>query len=95
VYALMGGKPQDLPDRYKAGNPGDLLPFQVPQLLIQGTADDQISPELPTRWAEMSRRQGGQVTVSILPSADHFDVVDPESKAWGTVRDGVRKIISL
>lgn len=95
VYALMGGKPGDLPERYKAGNPGDLLPFQVPQLLIQGTADDQIPAELPSRWAEMSRRRGGQVTVSILPSADHFDVVDPESKAWGTVRDGVRKIFSL
>jgi acetyl esterase/lipase len=94
VYALMGGKPQDLQDRYKAGNPGDLLPFQVQQLLIQGTADDQIPSELPSRWAEMSRRQGGQVTVSILPSADHFDVVDPESRAWGTVRDGVRKLIS-
>ncbi len=94
VYALMGGKPQDLPDRYKAGNPGDLLPFQVPQVLIQGTADDQIPSELPLRWAEMSRRQGGQVTISILPSADHFDVVDPESRAWGTVREGVWKLIS-
>jgi len=90
----MGGKPQDLPDRYKAGNPGDLLPFQVPQVLIQGTADDQIPSELPLRWAEMSRRQGGQVTISILPSADHFDVVDPESRAWGTVREGVWKLIS-
>jgi acetyl esterase/lipase len=94
VYALMGGKPGDLADRYQAGNPGDLLPFQVPQLLIQGTADDQIPAELPSRWAEMSRRQGNQVTVSILPSADHFDVVDPESKAWGTVRDGVRKLLA-
>ena len=92
VYALMGGRPQELPDRYKAGNPGDLLPFHVPQLLIQGTADDQIPPELPTRWAEMSRRLGDIATVNIIPSADHFDVVDPESGAWGTVRDSVRKM---
>jgi hypothetical protein len=42
----------------------------------------------------MSRRQGGKVTVNVLPSADHFDVVDPESRAWGTVRDGVRKLIA-
>jgi acetyl esterase/lipase len=92
VYALMGGRPQDLPDRYKAGNPGDLLPFHVPQLLIQGTADDQIPPELPARWAEMSRRLGDTATVNLIPSADHFDVVDPESVAWGTVRDSVRKM---
>ena len=93
VFALMGGRPQDLPDRYKSANPGDLLPFHVPQLLIQGTADDQIPPELPARWAEMSRRSGDNVTVSILPSADHLDLVDPESQAWGSVRASIRKMI--
>jgi acetyl esterase/lipase len=66
VYALMGGRPQDLPDRYKAGNPGDLLPFHVPQLLIQGKEDDQVPPELPSRWTENSRRPGDSVTVSII-----------------------------
>jgi acetyl esterase/lipase len=93
IYDLMGGRPADLPDRYKAGNPGDLLPFHIPQVLIQGTADDQIPPELPSRWNEMSRRLGDNATVSMIPSADHFDVVDPESVAWGTVRESVRKMV--
>jgi hypothetical protein len=66
--------------------------FHVPQVLIQGAADDQIPPELPSRWNEMSRRLGDNATVSMIPSADHFDVVDPESMAWGTVRDSVRKM---
>jgi acetyl esterase/lipase len=93
VYDLMGGRPQDLPDRYKAGNPGDLLPFQVPQLLIQGSADDQIPAGLPSRWAEMSRRLGDSATVNIIPSADHLDLVDPDSRAWGAVRDDVGKMV--
>jgi acetyl esterase/lipase len=93
VTALMGGLSQDVPDRYRAGNPGDLLPFHVPQLLMQGTADDQIPPELPSRWAEMSRPLGDPVTVRMIPAADHFDLLDPESQAWGTVRDSLRKMI--
>jgi pimeloyl-ACP methyl ester carboxylesterase len=93
VYALMGGRPQDLPERYQAGNPGDLLPFHVPQFLVQGTADGQIPPELPSRWAEMSRRLGETATVQIIPGADHFDVVDPESHAWEAVRKALRKIV--
>jgi acetyl esterase/lipase len=93
VYDLMGGRPQDLPDRYKAGNPGDLLPFQVPQLLIQGSADDQIPAGLPSRWTEMSRRLGDSATVNIIPSADHLDLVDPDSRAWGAVRDDVGKMV--
>jgi acetyl esterase/lipase len=93
VFALMGGRPQDLPDRYSAASPGNLLPFHVPQLLIQGTEDDQIPPELPERWAEMARRLGDTAIVNMVPSADHLDVVDPESRAWGTVRDGVKGMV--
>jgi acetyl esterase/lipase len=89
VYSLMGGAPAEFEDRYRAGNPGDLLPLGVPQVLIQGSEDDQIPPELPARWAEMARHQGDAVTVTIIPSADHFDVVDPQSKAWATVQAAV------
>ena len=93
VENLMGGSPQTVPERYKSGNPGDLLPFNVPQFLLQGTADDQIPPELPNRWSEMSRRLGDKATVEMIPSADHFDLVDPESQAWGTVRAAVKKLL--
>jgi acetyl esterase/lipase len=93
VYSLIGGSPAEFQDRYRAGNPGDLLPLGVPQVLIQGSEDDQIPPELPARWAEIARRQGDTVTVTMLPGADHFDVVDPESKAWATVRAAVLKMV--
>ena len=93
VYALMGGDPTEVPDRYKAGNPGDLLPFNVPQVLIQGTEDDQIPPVLPSRWSEMARCRGDTVAVNIIPGASHFDVVDPESLAWSAVRNAIVKLL--
>lgn len=91
VERLMGGSPAQVPERYRAGNPGDLLPLGVPQFLLQGTQDGQIPPELPKRWAENAGRQGEVVSVTMLPGADHFDVVDPESKAWPAVREAFRK----
>ncbi len=93
VYHLMGGTPQDLPRRYRDGNPGDLLPFQAPQILVQGTDDDQIPPELPARWARMAARLGSQATVKMVPQADHFDVVDPESRAWPVVLGQVKTLL--
>lgn len=87
VFDLMGGKPADLSDRYKAGSPGDLLPFHVPQFLIQGTDDEQIPPDLPSRWKDLARGHGDSAAVSMIPGADHFDVVDPQSAAWGKIRD--------
>ena len=89
VYSLMGGPPSEFQDRYRAANPGDLLPLGVPQVLIQGSEDDQIPPELPGRWADMARRQGDTVTITMIPSANHFDVVDPQSKVWAVVQAAV------
>jgi acetyl esterase/lipase len=86
VANLMGGLPDEVPERYRAGNPGDLLPISVPQWLVQGTEDDQIPPKLPERWSERGHRIGDQVTLEIIPGADHFDVVDPESKYWPRVQ---------
>lgn len=85
VYKLMGGTPQEFPERYKAGDPAALLPFHIPQLLIQGTEDDQIPSELPRLWAAKAHRAGDSAQVEIIPSTDHFDIVDPESKAWPEV----------
>jgi acetyl esterase/lipase len=93
VKALMGGSPKEVPDRYAAADPGELLPLGMPQSLVQGSEDDQIPPTLPTRWADNARRQGDAVEVHILPGADHFDVVDPESKAWPVSRDAMLKLL--
>jgi acetyl esterase/lipase len=92
VVSLMGGTPAQVAERYRAGNPGDLLPLNVPQVLIQGTDDSQIPSQLPGRWAENARRQGDVVTVTMVPGAGHFDVVDPRSKAWPVVKAAVRKM---
>ena len=90
VYSLMGGPPSQFEERYKAGNPGDLLPFHVPQVLVQGEDDAQVPPELARRWAERARRLGDTVTVKMVAGAGHFEVVDPTSKAWAVVREAVR-----
>jgi acetyl esterase/lipase len=93
VYSLMGGPPAELQERYRAGNPGDLLPLNAPQILIQGSDDGQIPAQLPDRWAELAPRQGDEVTVTIIVGADHLDVVDPQSKAWPTVQAAVLKLL--
>jgi acetyl esterase/lipase len=93
VRALMGGDPKQYPERYAAANPGELLPLSVRQILVQGTDDNQIPPQLPGRWAENARRQGDTVDVKIVPGAGHFDIVDPESPAWSVSRDAMLSVL--
>ena len=94
VFSLMGGPPASFPDRYRAGNPGDLLPLSVRQVLIQGKDDAQVPPALAQRWTDNARRQGDDVTLHLLDDTGHFDVVDPQSKAWPTVRAAVLSLFS-
>ena len=89
VEHLMGGSPAAVPERYAAGDPGRLVPLVCPQAVVQGTDDGQIPPELPERWAAKVRRGGGHCSVRMVPGADHFDVVDPRSRAWPTVRSEI------
>ncbi len=93
VFRLMGGTPQDLPGRYRNGDPGELLPFAAPQVLIQGTEDDQIPPQLPARWVTRSNRIGSHASAKIIPGADHFDVVDPERRAFDAVLSSVKSLL--
>jgi pimeloyl-ACP methyl ester carboxylesterase len=93
VRALLGGSPKDVPERYAAADPGELLPLGVPQILVQGSADDQIPPALPMRWQQSAQRQGDRVEVKIVTNADHFDVVDPESRAWPVSRDAMLAVL--
>jgi acetyl esterase/lipase len=93
VKALMGGSPSQVADRYSAADPGELLPLGVPQILVQGSEDDQIPPTLPARWAQAARRQGDAVEVKIVSGADHFDIVDPQSNAWPVTRDALLKLL--
>jgi acetyl esterase/lipase len=93
VRALMGGSPKDVPERYSAADPGELLPLGVNQVLVQGTADDQIPAQLPQLWAQNAIRQGDAVDVKIVKGADHFDIVDPESRAWPVSRDAMLTLL--
>ena len=93
VLSLMGGTPNEFPERYHAANPGEMLPLGVPQILVQGSNDDQIAPEIPQRWQQQARKQGDSVEVVIVPGADHFDIVDPETTAWNASRNAILKLL--
>ena len=77
VRSLMGGGPEEVPERYAVADPAALPPPPVPVTLVHGTADEQVP-------AGMSRAFGVGRLIEI-PGAGHFDLIDPESRAWPRV----------
>jgi pimeloyl-ACP methyl ester carboxylesterase len=85
VPRLLGGPPASVPERYALASPAARLPLGVPQLLVHGEDDATVPPELSRRYAELARRAGDQVELSIEPGVGHMDVIDPDAPAWATV----------
>ena len=54
VGKLLGGSPAQVPARYSASSPIELLPISVPQRLIHGTNDDIVPFEMSEHFAAVS-----------------------------------------
>ncbi len=85
VGDLLGGGPGQVPERYDAASPSDLVPVGVPQMLIHGTADEVVPMELSQRYAAIARIAGDSVEEIWLEGAGHFEPISPWTEAWKVV----------
>jgi acetyl esterase/lipase len=91
--ALLGGGPQDMPERYAVASPVALLPLGVPQLLVHGLLDDLVPPSQSRAYAVAARVAGDEVELVELPGTDHFDVIEPDDPSWAAVVAWVERIL--
>jgi acetyl esterase/lipase len=77
VRLLMGGGPDDVPERYAVADPAALPAPPVPVTLVHGVDDDTV----PLRMCQ-AFTAGHLVEI---PEAGHFDLIDPQSPAWPRV----------
>jgi acetyl esterase/lipase len=82
VVALLGGTPDQVPERYAATSPAALLPLGVPQVLFHGTADRDVPIEVSQAYARAALTANDPVTYIELPGVNHFEVINPGSAAW-------------
>ena len=85
VVALLGGGPDDFPDRYRITDPMRLLPLGCPVRLVHGSADSVVPCSLSTGFLSRGSAAGDDVSLTELPGAGHFDVIDPLSGVWQQV----------
>jgi acetyl esterase/lipase len=77
---LLGGSPDQVPERYAYADPAQLPAPAVPVTLLHGTADDRVPVEVSRSYAE---RTGAELRE--LPGAGHFALIDPLSPVWPRV----------
>lgn len=85
---LVGGSPEEVPDRYRQASPRALLPTGVPQRHLIGLEDDVIPVEYLREYAAAAGKLD-EVHLDPIPDAGHFELIVPRPPAWTFVRDAV------
>lgn len=85
---LMGGRPDEVPDRYAVGDPQLRLPLGVPVLCLHSESDSNVPFNQSAGYAAAAVAAGAQVTLRTT-SGNHFSLIDPASPDWAIVIDAL------
>ena len=92
VGEFLGGTPGAIPGVYADACPS-LHSSMVRRVLIHGTEDDIVPISLSRKFVKTRADDPGGVRMIEIDGAGHFDVIDPESKAFPTVLQTVTEMI--
>jgi len=80
---LLGGGPDDVPDRYAVADPVALVPPPVPVLCVHSRSDESV----PYYLAEAYVAAAGPTARLVEVTGDHMAVIDPRDPSWQLVVD--------
>ena len=93
VKEFLGGSPEEVPDRYRAASPIEMVPLGVRQRVIHGDRDDEVPLSISREYVTAARKSGDDATLTEPEGAGHFELIDPRTAAWGQVRDTIKKLL--
>ena len=93
VGDLLGGSPQDFPDRYRSTSPIELVPLGVAQRVLHGANDDIVPLEISRGYVAAAKKSGDDSKLIEVADAGHFELIDPRSSAWPVVKEVVLELV--
>jgi acetyl esterase/lipase len=82
AWELLGGRPDEVPERYAAADPMRLVPLGVPTLLVHGAGDETVPVQRSRDYAAAARAAGDPVELVEPVPGGHRVHPDPRSEAW-------------
>lgn len=91
VPELMGGGPADVPERYAAGSPFELLPGGTPMVLVHGKRDGIVPLSLGESFVREAQQEGDDARLATVRGG-HFEHIDPSTKAWAAAVEALESV---
>ncbi len=80
--ALMGGGPEQVPERYQQADPVRRAPLPLPVLLVHAVDDTTVPVARSREYARLAAARGGDVTLVEPAAGGHRAPIDPTTEAW-------------
>ena len=94
---LMGGTPEEFPERYQQASPCQMGPITVPQVHLVGKQDEIVRAKMVQEDVFELRKQAAEVSLDleVMPEIGHFELVDPTSPVWPIVEKTIKKLLLM
>jgi acetyl esterase/lipase len=88
VPDLLGGRPDEVPDRYRLADPIGQVPLVAPVMCVHARADDVVPYAQSSAYVAAATAAGAVAEVIEVPG-DHFTLIEATHPGWTVVRDAL------
>src|SRR5699024_7375251 len=81
VQKFMKQHPAENTIRYKESSPIEMIPLNIPQIIVHGAMDIHIPIGISEKYVNVAKKTEDQVVFLRLPEAEHFMLIDIQSTA--------------
>jgi acetyl esterase/lipase len=93
VPKLLGGKPDQLPDRYAAADPMQQLPLDVPVVCVHAPADEDVPFTMSQAYVSAATAAGADARL-VRATGDHYTLIDPATPDWQLAVTALAQLLS-
>lgn len=94
VDPLLGGTPEQVPARYAAASPVQLMPFPVPHVQITGSLDGVMPAAALAKHQAAAQASGSAFELVVLEGLGHHELMSPRTAAFPVLVDRVRRLVA-
>lgn len=92
VTALMGGRPDQLPEEYALADPAQLVPAGCPVWAVHASADATVPLGQSSSYVAKAKAAGGRARQVLVPG-DHATIIDPQASSFASIERLVRRAV--
>lgn len=94
VPLLLGGEPDEVPERLDRVSPIAMVPHGVVETLVIGELDTIVPAAQAHGYRDAARKAGDAVSVVEISGAGHFELVDPANRGFEVIRGCVLALLA-